>query len=349
MIATRKRIILLICVMVVLALAGCRGNAPEAKGGPISKSSFLLGTYVEIAIYDQQDASIIDKAFDRIAEIERKMTINNAETSEIITLNKESGKNTVQLSPDTFYVLERGKYYSEISGGRFDITIGPIVKLWNIGFDNPAIPDIDRLVEVMRLVDYNKLELNKSDYTAKLLLPGMQADLGAIAKGYAADEAGRILRENGVSHAIINLGGNILALGSNVNGKPWRIGIQDPYNPRGDYMGIAQLSDKTVVTSGTYEKTFEQNGQIYHHILDPKTGYPADNEVISVSIITDISTDGDGLSTTCLLLGLEEGMRFIEELDGVEAVFVTYDKQVYVTSGMKDYFQIVDGAYKKMN
>ncbi len=177
----------------------------------------------------------------------------------------------------------------------------------------------------------------------------MQVDLGAIAKGYAADEVAKILKENGVQHAIINLGGNVLTLGGNLEDKPWKIGIQNPFNQRGEYLGIISVQDETIVTSGTYERYFEQDGKKYHHILDPMTGYPVENDIASVSIITKKSIDGDGNSTSVLLLGLDKGMKFIENQAGVDAIFVTYDKKIYVTSGIKDRFTITNKEFTLMN
>jgi thiamine biosynthesis lipoprotein len=321
--------------------------SPSAK--PLSKTNFMLGTIVEISIYDKYDESILDKAFDRITEIERKMTVNNAETSEIIALNNASGKNEVKLSSDTFFVVEKGRQYSEQSHGRFDITVGPVVKLWNINTEYAAVPEKGKLAEAITLVDYQKLHLNKESLTAKLEVSGMKVDLGAIAKGYAADEAARVLIENGVQHAIINLGGNIMTVGGNPNGKPWKIGVQDPFNPRGDFLGLIPVQNQTVVTSGIYERYFEEGGKKYHHILDPATGYPTDNNLYSVSIITDKSVDGDGLSTTSLLLGLEEGLKLIESLDHVEAIFITADKKVYVSSGLKKDFKITNAEFVLAN
>lgn len=350
MILNRKITLLTaITVMTVLILSGCQKKASVPKVEPISKTNFLLGTVIEISIYDKKDEAIIDKAFERISEIERKMTINNAETSEIIALNDASGKNEVKLSPDTFYVVEKGKQYSELSNGKFDITIGSIVKLWNIGTKYAAVPEKSKLEEAVKLVDYKKLRLNKENLTANLESKGMKVDLGAIAKGYAADEAARILKENGVNHAIINLGGNVMTIGGNPNGNPWKIGIQDPFNPRGDFLGVVPVKDKTIVTSGTYERYFEENGKIYHHILDPVTGYPVENNLYSVSIITDKSIDGDGLSTTSLLLGLEEGMKLIESLENVEAIFITSDKRIFVSSGLKNDFEINKPEFKLAN
>lgn len=348
-----KRLITLACILVLVFTACTSKNSgntgTDIPAQPLFKSGLLLGTTVEITIYDKNDESILDKAMDRIREIESKMTINNAATSEIIALNAAAGVSEVTVSEDTFDVLERGKYYSELSSGRFDITVGPIVKLWNIGTDYAAVPDPAELETKRLLIDYTKLQLDRGKLTAKLDTPGMQVDLGAIAKGYAADEVARILKENGVGHAIINLGGNILTVGGNMQDKPWKIGIQDPFNPRGDFLGIAQITDKTVVTSGTYERYFEQDGVRYHHILDPRTGYPADNDVASVSIITDRSMDGDGNSTSVLLLGLEEGMKFIESQKSIEAIFVTYDKKVYITSGLKDAFTVTNPEFTLMN
>jgi len=333
----------------VLILSGCQKPFSSASAKPLSKTNFLLGTIVEISVYDKKDEALLDKAFERIQEIEDKMTINNAENSEIISLNQASGKNEVKLSPDTFYVVERGKEYSHRSGGLFDITIGPVVKLWNIGTDYAAVPEKNKLEEAVGLVDYSKLRLNPENHTAFLEEPGMQVDLGAIAKGYAADEAARILKENGVGHAIINLGGNVITVGGNPNGNPWRIGIQTPSNPRGDFLGVVQIQDQTVVTSGTYERYFEEDGKIYHHILNPFTGYPVENNLSSVSIIADKSIDGDGLSTTVLLMGLEEGMKLVESLENAEAVFITNDNAVYVSSGLKNNFKITNSEYKYTN
>lgn len=336
----------LLALLTALLLSGCRKPFSDAAAKPFSKTNFLLGTIVEISIFDKHDEAIMDKAFDRIREIEKKMTVNNAESSEIINLNKASGKNEVKLSPDTYFVLKKGKEYSEMSDGAFDITIGPVVKLWNIGTDYAAVPEKRKLAEAIKLVDYRKLRLNEDNRTAILEKPGMQVDLGAIAKGYAADEVARILKENGVKHAIINLGGNVITVGSNPNGKPWKIGIQNPFNPRGDFMGVVQIQDQTVVTSGTYERYFRENGKIYHHILNPFTGYPVENNLRSVSIITGKSIDGDGLSTTALLYGLEEGMKLVDSLENVEAVFITNDKKVYASSGLKNIFTISNPEFK---
>jgi FAD:protein FMN transferase len=347
-----NKLSIIIIFILTLALTSCTSNPPASvpnQNEPLTKSDYILGTIIDITLYDKQDVATIDKALDRIRDIEAKMTINNAETSEIIALNEAAGKSAVKLSPDTFDVLERAKYYSELTGGLFDPTVGSIVKLWNIGTEYAAIPDPKVLEEKRLLINKDKLILDRSTLTARLEDAGMQVDLGAIAKGYAADEVAKILKEKGVQHAIINLGGNVLTIGGNMLDNPWKIGIQNPFNPRGDYLGIIEIKGKTVVTSGTYERYFEKDGKRYHHILDPRTGYPADNEVASVSIITESSMDADGNSTSVLLLGLEEGMKFVESQKGIEAIFVTYDKKVYITSGLKDNFIVTNSEFTLMD
>lgn len=334
-------IIILVLVLFSTIFSSC--DIKNKK--PIVKSNFILGTTVDIILYDSKDDKVIDDVFDRLREIEEKMTINTEGPSEIIKLNESSGLHDVKLSPDTFFVLEKGLYYSELSEGRFDITIGPLVKLWNIGTEYAALPEPSELVNAMQLVDYKRLHLSKKGYSAKLDIKGMKVDLGAIAKGYAADEAANILKEKGIESAIINLGGNILTIGKNPNGEPFKIGVQDPFDHRGDYLGILNVEDKTVVTSGIYEKFFENDGKQYHHILDPKTGFPAENELAGVSIITDVSIDGDGLSTTAFLLGLEKGLEFVSNEPDVEAVFITKSKKIYLSTGIKDNFILTNKGY----
>ncbi|MFZ5945465.1 MAG: FAD:protein FMN transferase [Bacillota bacterium] len=343
-----------IFLILIFIITGCsKGPAPNqdnpAGPEPISQTAFVMGTIAKITIYDGiKDESIFTKAFDRVQEIEDKMTINKeTPKSEIIKLNANSGKEYVALSPETFYILEKGKYFSKLSNGQFDITIGPVVKLWNIDTEKAALPDDKLIKEKLQLVNYQNLELNKEQLQAKLLNENMIVDLGAIAKGYAADEVAKILRENNINHAIINLGGNILTINTKPDGTPFRLGLQDPEKPRGDYLGIVKLNNQALVSSGTYEKYFELNGKRYHHILDPQTGYPADNGLVSVSIITTSSIDADALSTTIFLLGLEKGMEVINSLPDTEAIFITADKKIFVSPGInEENFEIVKEGYQ---
>ncbi|HHY25836.1 MAG TPA: FAD:protein FMN transferase [Desulfitobacterium dehalogenans] len=344
-----RLIMILTCLCLSFSLVGCLAAETKVKEfEPVVETTFLMGTVAKITIYDEiTDKEVFQKIFDRLTDIEQRMTINDDyPNSEIIQLNKASGKEFVRISSDTFHVLEKAKNYAELSQGKFDITVGPIVKLWNIGSDNARVPGEDEINEKLPLVDYHGLILDKESSSAKLNQEGMVVDLGAIAKGYAADEAAKILKEAGIKHAIVNLGGNIVVINTKPDGSLWRLGLQDPYEIRGKSMGVVLLNDQTMVSSGTYERYFEENGKVYHHLIDPDTGYPGENELISVSIITKESINADGLSTGTFLLGLEEGMEMVEEIPDTEAIFITADKKVYVTSGINgSNFEITNPDY----
>jgi thiamine biosynthesis lipoprotein len=336
----------LICLL-LLAATGCRRNT---AGGyrQVERSEFLMGTLVTIKIYDEDSDrgnSAADRALERIREIEGLMSAN-LESSEVGVINREAGTKPVAVSKDTFSVIEKGLYYGNLSGGLFDITVEPLVKLWGIGTQSAGIPDRAELESALGLVDYKKVDLGGDTREVFLKEPGMGLDLGGIAKGYAADEAKKILVSEGIEHAIINLGGNIQTVGLKFDGTPWNIGIKDPEDPAGALLGVARINDSTVVTSGDYERYFEEDGKRYHHILDPYTGYPGRGEMRAVTILTSSSFDADALSTSVFLMGIERGMELIEILDGVEAIAVTRDRQVVTSSGVGDAFSILKGNYK---
>lgn len=314
---------------------------------PISKSDFCLGTVVDITIYDKASEDTFTDVFNILKRIENRMSLN-LENSEICNINKNAGKEEVKVSPETFSVIKRGKYYSSLSNGHFDISIGPLVKLWGIGSDNARLPSPDEINSTIKKIGYKDIILDEANCSVKLAREGMMLDLGAIAKGYAADEIAQYLKSKNIQNAIINLGGNVYAMGSNPNSKPWNIGIQNPIDSRGKNIGLIHVRNKTVVTSGVYERYFEKDGKKYHHILSPFTGYPVDNSLVSVSIVADKSIDADGLSTTIFSMGLKDGSKLIESLGGVDAIFITKDNNIYITSGLKGNFSITDDNFKLM-
>lgn len=324
-------------------------SCTKREENSITKTNFLLDTLIQITAYGENADKAIDSAFDRISEIHNKMNVND-ENSEVSKINKLAGRGYQRVSGDTLYVIKKGLFYSALSKGRFDITIGPLVKLWGIGTDKARLPEKKEIENVLSLINYKDVIINEDKNEVMLKKENMSIDLGAIAKGYAADEVIRILKENGIKSAVADLGGNIYVLGSKPNGKPWRIGIQDPFKSRGSTFAAIEVKDKTLVTSGNYERFFIKNGKRYHHILDVKTGYPVENGLVSVTIIGDSSIDCDALSTTVFVLGLQEGMKLIESLKGYDAIFVTQDKKVYVTSGIKNYnFNITNEEFKMDN
>jgi len=199
--------------------------------------------------------------------------------------------------------------------------------------------------EKLKLVDYKDIISDKKNSTIMLGRTNQAIDLGAIAKGYTADEVKKVLLSNKISSAIINLGGNVYALGNKLDGTSWNIGIQNPLSTRGEYLGTINVTDKSIVTSGNYERFFIKDGVRYHHIFDPKNGYPADKGVISTTIVSDKSIDGDALSTSTYILGLDKGLKLVESIKGVEGIFITNDKKVYVTPGLKDSFELTDKEF----
>lgn len=329
----------IIFLLLIILLAGC--SLKESNKEPISKTEFLMDTVMTIKIFDKGDEEIIEKAFSRVGEIEEKMSLT-IESSEISKVNKKAGIEPVEVSSETYNVLKLAKKYAEISNGAYDPTIGPLVELWDISSGEEKrdrIPDENEINAKKALVGYEKLELleGKKVYLKE---KNMKIDLGSIAKGYAADEVRKVLLENGVNTAIIDLGGNVFAHGIKEDKSPWIIGIQNPFEATNNYIATVEVKDKSIVTSGNYERYFIYKDKVYHHILDRETGYPSENEIGGVSIISEKSIDGDALSTTLFVLGLEKGKELINSLEGVEAIFITKNKEIYVSKNMEKSFSI---------
>ncbi|EKS4343578.1 FAD:protein FMN transferase [Clostridium botulinum] len=336
--------ILLLCICLPLVFVGCDSKSEE----PVSRETYLMGTIINIKAYGKNADKAVQASVDKISDIENKMSLNIS-TSEINKINKNAGIAPVKVSKNTFDVVKASLIYSEKTKGSFDITVEPLVSLWGIGTDKARIPSKDEINNALKLINYKDVVINEKESTIMLKRKDQAIDLGAIAKGYTADELKKVLLNHNVSSAFLNLGGNVYVLGNKPDKTPWKIGVQNPLEPRGDYLGIVSVSDKSIVTSGNYERFFERNGKRYHHIFDTKTGYPAEKGLISVSIISDKSIDGDALSTSVYTLGLDEGKKLIESLKDVEAVFVTNDKKVYTTSGLKDTFKLTNTDFKLQN
>ncbi len=331
-------------VALIVVLAGCRSTS-----GPSTASEFLLGTIISVAVHDEDyDEATTEAVFQRVAEIEARMStsVEDYDTTELLEVNRASGTAGVVVSRDTFTVLEAAAHYSRITDGAFDVTIWPLVTLWGIGTGEETVPSIDRMEAARDLVDHTRLSLRPTTREVHLATPGMGVDVGAIAKGYAADEAERILREAGVEKALLDFGGNILVIGSRPDGSPWRIGVQRPDAERTQFIGIVHAVDRTIVTSGPYERFFEQDGVRYHHILDPATGYPASSGLEQVTIIARRSMDADALSTSVFIMGIERGVALVESLEDVEAIFVTEDREVHLSAGVGTDFTLTDESYR---
>lgn len=305
----------------ILIFSGCTTSNAEK----ISVTGLYFDTVIQIDAWGTEP-SILEECLELCEEYENKFS-NTIETSEISQINHASGT-PVTVSDDTIELLQKGIAYGELTNGKFDITISSVSDLWSFT-DNPdkIIPNEDVIQEALTHVNYKNIQIE--GHTVTLTDPDTKIDLGGIAKGYIADKLKKYLTESGVEHALINLGGNSLAVGSKYDGSAFRIGIQKPFDQQGTAISVLEVRDQSVVSSGIYERYFEKDEIIYHHILDTNTGYPIRNNLLQVTIISDISVDGDALSTSCYALGLDEGSELIKQLDGVEAYFITNDYEIH--------------------
>ncbi|MCB5536352.1 FAD:protein FMN transferase [Dorea longicatena] len=309
-----------------LLLTGCSGAKSSTQTDQdLTYTDMLFDTVIKIQILDPADESILDGLKKLCEKYDTMFSATNTD-SELYKLNHANGQ-PFTVSSETANLIQEGIHYSELSGGAFDLTIEPVSALWDFKADKPTVPSSDAIAQAVSHVDYTKVDIQ--DNTVTLEDPEAGIDLGAIAKGYIADQVKTYLKKQGIKHAIINLGGNVDVIGTKPDGSKYNIGIQKPFDESGEAITSVQLKDQTVVTSGIYERYFKKNGKLYHHILDPRTGYPCENNLYSVSIITDSSTKADALSTTCFLLGYEKGMELIQSMDGVKAIFITDDEKVH--------------------
>ena len=313
----------------ILLLSGCSGLPRERSQ---TYTDTLFDTVISVQIFDSVDEDVL-KGCEKLCKKYDSMFSNKIEDSEISRINSAGG-NPVEVSKETIKLIMKGIYYSEMSDGAFDITIAPVSSLWDFKAETPSVPSPEAIAEAVSHVNYENIIIR--DNTVKLADPQAGIDLGAIAKGYIADRIKDYLEEEGVRHAMINLGGNVLAMGSKLDGSDYNIGIQKPFDETGEPITSVKISDKSVVTSGRYQRYCKADGKIYHHILDPNTGYPCENNLYSVTILTDSSLTADALSTTCFLLGYDRGMKLINQLDNVDAVFITNDNQIHYSKNFQN-------------
>jgi len=303
---------------------------------PASRTEYVLGTFCSVKLFDKSKESVYNDIFARTREIDNLMSVN-VPSSDVSRVNAAAGIAPVIVNKDTFKVIKRAIYFAEISGGAFDPSVGPLVSLWGIGSDDARVPSQEEIDNTLPLINWRDIELDEKTHSVFLKRKGMALDLGAIAKGYAADEAAAIITNAGIKRAIIDFSGNIVTLGEKKARTPWKIAIQNPNKRRNLTFGIINLNTaekKTLVTSGVYERFLEKDGERYHHILSTVTGYPVKNGLLSVTIIGSDSTDADALSTSLFALGYEEGIKLLGGFPGTDAVFVFEDSSVRVTPGV---------------
>lgn len=326
---------LLLVAMVLALFITCGCGADQVT----TRSDFALDTVVSITIYGQKDDALLNAPFEVIYDLNNRLDAFSTE-SEIGQINAAAGQSAVEVSEDTFQLISTALTYSDITEGAFDISAGPLVDLWGIG--EPEIreaPDADSVAQARASVNYHGVVLNPDDLSVYLTSPGMKLNLGAVAKGYIGEAVKAALVDEGVTHAIVNLGGNVVLIGGKTNRESFSVGVEDPCDPEGAPIGVLKLKDKAVVTSGDYQRYFtDANGKRYHHILDATTGYPAEGDLHQVTVVCDDSGQADALSTSLFLMGSTAAQDYIDATDGVEGILVTTEKQVIVSKGLKKYF-----------
>ncbi len=322
---------------------GCSSSNP----GWSEQSEVVMGTLSQIRVYSNDKSSgdrVLQEAFDRVLEIDGRMSYTKID-SQISQINSSAGSSPVAVTDDTLYLIEEGLRYHETTEGRFHIGLGSLIGLWGIGTEVPLIPEPEAIHEALNAIDIDDIHVSGNQVLIRE--PGTSVHLGGMAKGYAVDEAVRILRDMGVRDGFVNFGGDVYALGSKPNGDQWSVGIKEPVVGSFDLVGRIIVSDRSVVTSGDYERfVLDESGRHYHHILDPATGYPTDNDLVSVTILSDTSLKGDIFSTASFVMGLEMGYTHILESPDMEGVLITRSGDIYLTPGMIGVFELMNDDYR---
>lgn len=287
---------------------------------------------------------LLDEAFELIFDLERRFTVNDV-GGEVERINEMAGIEPVVVTDDTFYLIERAIYYSIYSEGLFNATIGPLTSMWNINMEGARRPSDDEIDAILPLLDPNRVVLDVQASTVFLEEKGMRLDLGAIAKGYMADLVAELFTNNGVDRALLIIGGEVLAIGGRYDGTPFRVGIRTPFPKEhdGNLVGTIPIYNQAVVTSGTYNRYLmhQDSDAIYHHIFDSRTGFPFESDIVSMTIVADTGLLGEVYSTIVFALGIEEGMAYVEAQPSIEAIFISKDNGIYLSSGLQDGFELL--------
>lgn len=334
----------ILAMCIAIGMVGCSGEHQQNADNsisPVSRDFFAMNTYIRLEAYGDKAADALSQAQERIEELESRWSTTD-ENSEIYAVNHSDG-HSITVSEDTAAVVSFALEMAEKTRGALEPTIYPVLTAWGFTTENHRVPEQEEINRLLTTVDYQNVSI---DGNAIQLETGMMLDLGAVGKGYASDEIATLLREEGVTSALLNLGGNIMMIGSRFDGSDWHLGLQSPFE--NNTLGILTVSDSAVVTSGNYENFFTaEDGTTYGHIIDPATGYPVNNGLASVTIVAQDGKTCDALSTALFVMGTDGAIEYWREYPGFEMILITQERQVLVTDGLEGHF-ILDKNYSDM-
>ena len=329
----RKYILtVMIAITAMTVLSSCANKENTVKGQPDQSTQeiFAMDTYMSLTAYGSNSEEAVNKAVQEINRLDAMFSVGNADSD--VTKINENGSG--EVSEETAFIMNRAMQVSEKTNGAFDITIYPLMELWGFTTKNYRVPESSEIAEALKGVSYTNVSVNGQQVA---LTGGSSIDLGGIAKGYTSSRVIQIMKDCGIEHAIVNLGGNVQVLGTKTDGSDWRVAIQNPASEN-SYLGILSTTDKAVITSGGYERYFEQDGQVYHHIIDTQTGYPSDSDLTSVTIVYSDGTTADALSTALFAMGLD-GAKELYRSGDIDFDMILFDgSRVYVSEGIASGF-----------
>lgn len=335
-------------VITAITFSGCgRNDVSKSKGvnvreekninSDMNKSErdiFAMDTYMSVTAYGDNSEDAVDKAEKRIKELDALLSTGDEE-SDVYSLNQEGHGN---LSEEGMYLLKKSLEINKNTDGAFNPAIYPIMELWGFTDKNYRVPDDSQIKEKLRLTDVSHIKYDENSGYVNFDTEGMKIDFGGIAKGYTSSQIMEIFRKSGIESAMVSLGGNVQVLGNKPDGSAWKVAVQNP-DKEENYLGILNVKDKAVITSGGYERYFEENGKVYHHIIDASNGYPADSGLTSVTIICSDGTLADGLSTSIFIMGLDKAIQYWDcHRDEFDMILYTKEGNVYITEGIEKEF-----------
>ncbi|AGF58725.1 thiamine biosynthesis lipoprotein [Clostridium saccharoperbutylacetonicum] len=298
------------------------------------KIIYLMGTKISLYIKGEAAEKLAEKAESMLIHYEEVFSANS-DSSQLAMLKKTASLAPQEVDAELYELIKIGKKHSLCENTYLNIAIGPLIKLWRIGFEEAQVPVKESIVKILELLKPENIQLDDEKKTVYFLEKGIEIDLGAIAKGYFADKVMEFFKENGAVSAMVDMGGNVLVFGESPSkGGDWNVGIQNPFLPRGNSVALVKIRDQSVVTSGIYERVFEKDGSKYHHIFDSKTGYPIESNIASLTIIADKSLDCDIYTTKLFGLDAASIIHRVNKIEGMGAIVITVDGRLAHTNNL---------------